>query len=116
MSSQRIDVALHAFTADEMTWCRSRITALRIMLPVLDPMLRSLIQAMAVELRPGEPFPDQLELPLEHASVGDLELAIDLLARLAQSARDEAQEAPAHLLDALVNAIGTAAHDARAGD
>jgi hypothetical protein len=72
-----------------MTWCRSRITGLRIMLPALDP------------------------LPLERASLAELELAADLLSRLAGSARKEAQERPARLLDALVNAVRAAEHEAR---
>ncbi|NNL84126.1 MAG: hypothetical protein HKP27_00650 [Myxococcales bacterium] len=96
-----------------MTWCRSRITGLRIMLPALDPMLRSLIRAMAVELRPGEPYPDRLELPLEQASLAELELAADLLSRLAGSAREEAQRGPARLLDSLVSAVRAAEHEAR---
>ncbi len=105
MPVRRLDVALNDFTPEEMTWCRSRITALRIMLPALDPVLHSLIRAMANERRADGAYPDELTLPLEKASVGELELAADLLGRLAGAARDEEQPGPAKLLDALVGEV-----------
>ena len=105
MPVRRLDVALNDFSPDEMTWCRARITALRIMLPALDPVLHSLIRAMAIERQPGGTYPEQLTLPLEDASVGELELAVDLLTQLANAAREEKQPGPAKLIDALVGEV-----------
>ncbi len=100
-----IPVALDRFEPEEMTWCRARVTALRIMLPALDPVLRSLIQAMTVEGRTGPLFPEEIELPLEQLNATDLALADDLLGRLSAQAREEQQTRPAALLESLCDAL-----------
>ena len=101
----RIPISLERFDGEEMTWCRARVTALRIMLPALDPVLRSLIQAMTVEGRSDPSFPDRIELPLENLSATDLALASDLIGRLATSAESEKQSQPAKLLSAICGAL-----------
>ena len=101
----RIPISLEGFDSEEMTWCRARVTALRIMLPALDPVLRSLIQAMTVEGRSDPSFPARIELPLEELSGTDLALASDLMGQLATSAESEKQSQPAKLLAAICAAL-----------
>ena len=103
----KISLAFRNFTPEEMIWCRARVTATRIMLPSLDPMLRSLIVAMSEDEALNLDPPEEIILTLERVPRGDLELAEDLLGQLANQARIEGQAQPSRLLGEIVTSISS---------
>lgn len=90
-----------------MIWCRARVTATRIMLPSLDPMLRSLIIAMSEDEALNLDPPEEIILTLERVPKCDLELAEDLLGQLANQAKIEDQAQPSRLLGEIVTSISS---------
>lgn len=102
---RRITLNLGDFTPEEAIWCRARVTATRIMLPCLDPMLRSLIIAMAAKEDDPSDSPKEIIISLQDVPKGDLELAENFLGQLANQAKLEEQERPSLLLSDIVSEV-----------